>query len=71
MISMQKLFEAKLNMPIAQGPMEQARQYVGERIHNLKKQFSSGRIKATSYQMQLKELIKQKNDRLSGTFVEK
>lgn len=72
MVSIRQLFETPvLNMPKAENPMDSARSYVNDRISNLKRQFAFGRIRASAYQQQLKDLTKQKNDKLSGTFVEK
>jgi len=58
-------------MPEAMNPMDPARQFVNERIRTLRQQFAFGRVSAASYQQQMKELLKQKYDKLSGTFVEK
>jgi len=71
MLSIRKLFEVTTYAPRAQSPMADSRSYVNERIANLKRQFAFGRIRSASYTQQLKELQKQKLDKLSGTFVEK
>jgi hypothetical protein len=68
MVSIRKLFEVA---PPAQGVMAASRDFVSDRIAALKQQFSRGRIKASSYQQQLKQLMIDKNNRLSGTFVDK
>jgi len=73
MISILKLFEISPGErpPSAVGPMKYPREYVDDRIRALKQQFSFGRIKAASYQAQLNQLLKEKNNKLSGSFVEK
>ncbi|HQF36892.1 MAG TPA: hypothetical protein PLL26_04610 [Candidatus Dojkabacteria bacterium] len=66
MISIRKLFEATYAPP-AQSPMAVAREYVNSRIQALKRNFALGRIKASDYQEQLKELQRNKNNKLMGT----
>lgn len=71
MVSIRNLFEVTTYAPKARSPMADAHTYVDERIANLKRQFAFGRIRSASYTQQLKDLQKQKLDKLSGTFVEK
>lgn len=67
MLSISKLFEIA---PPAQGVMDDSRNYTLGRISVLKQNFAMGRLKAADYQMQLKQLLKDKNNKLAGTFLQ-
>ena len=67
MLSVSKLFEVA---PPPQGVMDDARNYTLSRIAVLKQNFAMGRLKALDYQMQLKQLLKDKNNKLAGTFLQ-
>jgi len=68
--------QALINQKIASqkratGVMDNARNYVDERIAILKQQMALGRINAKAYQAQLKQFLADKRNSMAGTFVEK
>jgi len=66
------LFKQKMaSQKRATGVMDNARNYVDERIAILKQQMALGRINAKAYQAQLKQFLADKRNSMAGTFVEK
>lgn len=67
MLSIRKLFEATLNMPQAQGPMDAPREYVAGRVDLLKKDRARGRISQTAFIQGMAAAQKAKNNKVAGT----